>query len=392
MANRSPREILEAARGATERRDWPLASELFRELARADPDHASHWNNLALAEIRGGRGAPINHQRRAVLLRPDEANYLNNLSAGERGEDRARLIEWLLALRPDHARARADQAFHLLQVGQTSAALRAARLAHVVAPGLPENLGRGAQALLAVGDVGRAVIFFRRYSVLDPGDRIGVRRDLARIGALDTDQAMSPDFVAGVFDGYSESFDEHLTGTLGYVGPRILGRLLDGLSDDRGRRAVDLGCGSGLSGVELRRFADHLTGVDLSGRMLERARERGLYDELYKAEVVSWLRGNRSGFDIAMAADVTSYIGDLAPFFEAVSEVLSPAGLLAMTVHERDEEGFGIAAGDTYSHSFGYVETTARASGLRIIAIERGAMRMERKHPLPTMFLVLGKS
>ena len=60
--------------------------------------------------------------------------------------------------------------------------------------------------------------------------------------------------------------------------------------------------------------------------------------------------------------------------------------------HERDEEGFGIAVGNTYSHSFGYVETATRSAGMRIIAIERGAMRMERKHPLPTMFLVIGKS
>ncbi len=392
MASRSSSETSRAARQATERKDWGLASNLFGELARARPDRSSHWNNLALAEIHAGQETPVRHQRRAVLLRPDDANYLNNLSARAQGECRERLVERLLVLRPDHARARADQAFHLLQAGQSDQALRAARLAHIAAPGLPENLGRVAQARLVVGNVEQAILAYRRYSVLDPGDRVGVRRDLARVGALETDQAMSPDFVAGVFDGYSDRFDEHLTGTLGYVGPPVLGRMLDELSVGRGRRGLDLGCGSGLSGAELRRFTDHLTGVDLSERMLERARERGVYDALCKAEAVSWLRESAGGFDIAMAADVTSYIGDLAPFLEAVSEALLPTGVLAMTVHERDEEGFGIAVGNTYSHSFGYVETATRSAGMRIIAIERGAMRMERKHPLPTMFLVIGKS
>lgn len=392
MANRPPRETLEAARRATKKRDWPLASELFLELSRAQPEQPSHWNNLALARIHGGHGEPTCPQRRAVLLCPDNANYLNNLSARERGDARARLLERLLVIRPDHARARADQAFYLLQAGHADAALRAARVAHVVAPELSENLGRAAQAQLAAGDVDGGANFFRRYSVLDPDDRLGVRRDLARVGALDTDQAMSPAFVAGVFDGYSERFDEHLTGTLGYVGPRVLGGMLDTLSIQPAGRAVDLGCGSGLSGIELRRFADHLVGVDLSERMLERAGERGLYDALHKAEVVSWLEKSSGGFGIAMAADVTSYLGDLAPFLGAVSRALLPNGILAMTVHERSASGFGIAVGDTYSHSFEHVETAARAAGLRIMAIERGAMRMEQKQPLPTMFLVLGKS
>ena len=168
--------------------------------------------------------------------------------------------------------------------------------------------------------------------------------------------------------------------------------MLDTLSIQQAGRAVDLGCGSGLSGIELSRFADHLVGVDLSERMLERAGERGLYDALHKAEVVSWLEESSGGFGIAMAADVTSYLGDLAPFLGAVSRALLPNGILAMTVHERSASGFGIAVGDTYSHSFEHVETAARAAGLRIMAIERGAMRMEQKQPLPTMFLVLGKS
>lgn len=392
MASRPSREILEAARDATERQDWPRASDLFRDLAWSQPDQPSHWYNLALAEIRGGRGAPVGIQRRAVLLRPNDANYLNNLSAGERGENRARLIGRLLVIRPDHARARADQAFYLLQAGRADAALRSARLAHIAAPGLPETLGRAAQARLAAGNVEQAVALFRRYSILDPGDRVGVRRDLARVGALDTAQAMSPDFVAGVFDGYSDRFDEHLTGRLGYVGPRVLGRMLDALPMRPAGRAVDLGCGSGLSGVELRWFARHLTGVDLSERMLERARERGLYDALYRSEIVSWLKERPGEFEIAMAADVTSYIGDLRPFLGAVSGALGPGGMLALTVHERDGGGFGIAVGDTYSHSFEHVETAARAAGFEIMAIERGAMRMEQKQPLPTLFLVLGKS
>lgn len=383
---------LEAAKRATERQDWPRAAALFRQLAHAEPHWPAHWNNLTLARIRGGQVTSASGQRRAVLLRPDVAGYLNNLSAIDVNDGRAQLLRWLLVLAPGHARARIDRAFHLLQSGQAKAAFQAARLAQLTAPDVPDGLGRAVQALIAQGEVERGVALSRRYLMLDPRDRVGVGRDLARAGAVETDQAMSPDFVAGVFDGYSDRFDDHLTGTLGYVGPSVLARMLDALALGTARRAIDLGCGSGLSGLELRRFAAHLTGVDLSARMLARAGERGVYDALHRGEIVSWLEAALpGGYDLAVAADVTSYIGDLAPFFRAISTALTPGGVLAMTVHERAAGEFGIAVGDTYSHSLGHVERAAYQAGLQVTAIERGAMRMERKQPLPTMFLVFGK-
>lgn len=381
---------LEEAKRATARRDWTAAARWFQELAMARPETPSHWHNLSLARIRGGDPAP-DHQRRAVLLLPLEANYLNNLLASARDGRRARVVSWLLCLTPDHARALTDQAVFYLHGSNPAAASKAARRARLADPGLPESAGRLAQALVAEGriDAGRA--WYERYLLLDPTDRVGVGRDLARRGGIETGQAMSPAFVAGVFDGYASNFDTHLTGTLRYVGPRVLAGMLDSLSVGLVDRAVDLGCGSGLSGLGLRRFATHLTGVDLSAGMLERARERGVYDALHRAEIVSWLEREAVGFGIAMAADVTSYLGDLAPFFQAVANALAPGGLLAMTVHEQGEGDFGIVEGETYSHSWAYVERVARAAGLGFKGLERGAMRVEKKTPLPTLFLVFGK-
>lgn len=384
-------QTLAAARRATGRQDWAAAAALFRELALARPEAPSYWHNLALTEIHGGHPARLDHQRRAVLLLPSEASYLNNLLARELSDRRERVIPWLLALAPDHARARADQAFLHLRAAKPEAASSAARRAQIVDPGLPESVGRAAQALVALDHVDAARALYRRYLLLDSSDRVGVGRDLARFGGITTGQAMSPAFVAGVFDGYAPNFDTHLTGTLRYVAPKVLAGMLDALSVGPVDRAVDLGCGSGLSGLELRRFAAHLTGIDLSAGMLARARERGIHDTLHKAEIVSWLKRDLGVFGIAMAADVTSYLGDLAPFFRAVSSVLEPGGLLAMTVHEQGDGDFGIVDGQTYSHSHAYVERVARVAGLAIKRLERGAMRQENKQPLATLFLVFGK-
>ena len=54
----------------------------------------------------------------------------------------------------------------------------------------------------------------------------------------------------------------------------------------RGRRVLELGCGTGLCAALFRSAAARLVGVDVSARMLERARARGLYDELLLGDAV----------------------------------------------------------------------------------------------------------
>jgi predicted TPR repeat methyltransferase len=384
--------ILDQAKRATAYQNWADAERLFQRIALAWPETSSHWHNLALVRTRAGLAADRGHQRRAVLLTPSEPKYLNNLLASESGELTGRLNFWLLSLAPDHARALADRAFHYLTAAKVELALRAARRAQVVEPGLAAAAGRVAQAALAVGRVDEARAYYQRSIWLDPSDRVGVGRDLARVGAIETKQAMTPAFVAGVFDSYASNFDSHLTGTLRYVGPEVLARMLEALSVGRSERAMDLGCGSGLSGLALRPFANHIVGVDLSARMLKLAEERDVYDRLYQDEIVAWLERSEGRFGIAMAADVTSYIGDLAPFFHAIANALEDGGLLAMTVHEQSAGTFGIVDGETYSHSEIYVQHVAAAAGLKIERRERGAMREEKKQPLATLFLVLRKS
>jgi predicted TPR repeat methyltransferase len=386
------KRLLEEARAATARRDWETAATLFHELALASPKAAAHWHNLSLARLRGGLTPDRASARRAVLLAPDLPGYLNNLLAQEAGRPPARMIAWLLILAPDHARARADQAFAYLSQGSVDAALGAAQRAQIAAPALPEGIARAAQALVAETRGEKARDLYRRYITLDPQDSLGVGRDLARVGAIETAQAMTPAFVAGVFDGYASGFDAHLTGKLRYVGPKVLAGMLRGLSLEPVERAVDLGCGSGLSGLELRPLAGLLIGVDLSARMLELARDRAIYDEIHHSEIVTWLTSDKGGYGLAMAADVTSYLGDLGPFFSAVAGALVPGGRLALTVHEQEHGDFGIVVGETYSHSEAYVRRVATTAGLRIERIERGAMRDEKKLPLPTLFLVLRKT
>src|SRR4029079_811378 len=72
----------------------------------------------------------------------------------------------------------------------------------------------------------------------------------------------------------------------------------------------------------------------LSAAMIEKSRQRGVYDELTCGDLLEVLRGrsDRERYDLIAATDVFIYVGDLALVFEAAADALRPGGLLAFSV------------------------------------------------------------
>src|SRR5690606_18125457 len=132
------------------------------------------------------------------------------------------------------------------------------------------------------------------------------------------------------------SFDEKLTQWLDYKAPAaVAGLARQTLGAGRkAQRAIDLGCGTGLLGPEIRSDVVRLDGVDLSPRMVEKARQRGCYDDLQVGEIVAFLNGREGAYDLALAADVLSYFGDLKPFLTALRTALRPDGVFVGTVEK----------------------------------------------------------
>ena len=113
-------------------------------------------------------------------------------------------------------------------------------------------------------------------------------------------QARHRQCVEELFDDYAEDFDEHLS-SLGYEVPKFLPSLLPA---GRFRRAIDLGCGTGLTGLSIREICDVLLGVDLSSRMVEKALERKIYDAVCCADLIAHLRKEAPGScDLLVATD-----------------------------------------------------------------------------------------
>jgi predicted TPR repeat methyltransferase len=102
---------------------------------------------------------------------------------------------------------------------------------------------------------------------------------------LDRVYAMKgPDEAEQVYDEWAERYDDDTVAGLGYVGPAVAAAKLAELA--RPELVLDAGCGTGLVGMELAKRIDvTLDGVDLSPGMLDRARARGIYRNLTRADL-----------------------------------------------------------------------------------------------------------
>ena len=249
-----------------------------------------------------------------------------------------------------------------------------------------------AEAREALGDRAAAVDAFRQALAADDQDRQGAAVRLARLGALPP-VAMPTAYIRSLFDGYAAGFEEALVSRLGYRGPELLVDALAraGALTTTFASVLDLGCGTGLAGAAIRRYAQKLTGVDLSPRMLEAAREKGVYDRLAEGECMTFLReGALSGahHDLILAADVFIYFHELMQVPRFAVPVMTPGALVAFSVETYD--GDGVILRDTlrYAHGEAHVRHALAQGGMEPVLLESAPARNEKGEPVPGLVVL----
>ena len=92
------------------------------------------------------------------------------------------------------------------------------------------------------------------------------------------------------------SFDSKLA-KLSYRAPALVAAMLEdsGVEASKSLDVLDAGCGTGLCGPLMAPYARRLVGVDLSAGMLAQAKEKNVYDELFKVELTAYLRDSPGG-------------------------------------------------------------------------------------------------
>lgn len=342
-------------------RDFAAAGDAASRAIALDPTHVPGWINRAVAAAAMGDDAAAEADyRRALALAPGDAQARNNLGnlMQRSGRIDAALGEYeaAIAADPHHREAHSNYGTALYALQRAGRGEEAAARARIWVDAHPDNAtARHIAGALSGGGVA----------------------------------ARAPDtYVRDAFDMFAPTFEATLA-KLDYRAPRVLDLLIARtlarpLPLDR---ILDAGCGTGLAAPMLRARAKTLDGVDLSGAMVARARERGLYDELRVGELIADLTARQDAYDLIVAADVLCYFGELADVLGAARAALKPGGAIAFSVERLTDAGPGetwrVRPSGRYAHATDALADTLRRAGFVKIAIEPESTRSENGAAVP---------
>lgn len=209
------------------------------------------------------------------------------------------------------------------------------------------------------------------------------------------------EFTREFFDLFAEEFDDVLS-QLSYGGPSLVREILKqaDVPDGESWNVLDVGCGTGLIAPVLRPYAEtegRLTGVDASARMLDQARSKVLYDALEHADILEYLPQHPKEFNLICCMDVSPYVGDLQPFFNAFSTALADGGHVVFSVLKASAEEnvteYILKPSGQYLHSLPYVEKCLSFADLEVEETHQDVLRYEMGEALTgALFVVRKKS
>lgn len=286
---------------------------------------------------------------------------------------------------------RADYAEMLYADGDFEAAAALMMDALERAPDWSFGWFRLAEFYEAARDMEKAIEAWRMAARIDADDRAGAALKLALAGAEPVMNRPPSAFVEALFDQYADRFDASLVEKLGYRVPDLLLDAIMRAHTGRFTLARDLGCGTGLMGERLRGIADRLEGFDISGEMLRKARAKGVYDLLEKADLQELATFAVPG-DLVTAADVFMYLGALDGIFSHVAAMQQSGGLFAFSVERHaGGEDFVLLASRRYAHSRAYLERLLEAYDYVPLSVETHIIRMDRNDPIEGIVTVAVK-
>lgn len=377
-----PRETQSAATAATQSGDQALADNRtdeairhYREAIAIDPKFATAHCGLGDALRQQKKlGEAAQCYRAALEQAPGlaQAHFGLGVTLLERADAKNALVYFQNAVRlqPDFANAHNALGFACMELGAPADALAA----------------------------------FRRTVSLEPENGMALHLIASLTGS--NPEHAPRQYVEKLFDGFASTFDTHLQ-QLQYDTPERLVNLL--LSHAAGGTApwsvLDLGCGTGLVGVRIARYANQLAGVDLSAKMLDKARERGLYHRLAQSDLVSMMAEEPDACcDVIISADTFIYVGKLDDVAMQAARLLRTGGWFAFSVEALTSTVQGDnskphtadyllqpAPSCRYAHSFSYLQRLADEYGFVIRQWQAKPIRTSNGTPVDGYLVLMEK-
>jgi predicted TPR repeat methyltransferase len=429
----------------------------YRQCIVLDPSSARYHYNVAVAlQHHGDYSSARRYYTRSIELDPsgDHSDALFNLggvlqSMGNLSEA-GRIYVQLLKVDPLHVEARLNYCNVLFASLHLEATERCYLDVLRVDSSYPRGLVNLAAYYASLDDPAaelEAIALYKRALAVEPTNAMalhGLRSLLLLSGDDDASRqggGMDSEYVSQLFDSYSFHFEQSLlllqyqshlsvaNATVDSIQWRFFGESISGIASCSARQRlniIDVGAGTGLVCIPLREGlmrldwaavgmpSINIVAVDLSEKMLAKAKEKNCYNSSVVGDIGEYLAADIDTADAIVAADVFMYFGDLSSVLQSCFHALSVHGYLVFTVEDLSQQllqqgggegedgshmkkkGYHLQKSGRFAHSSSYIEQCVHAisspdAGFKVDSIRPIVPRYDKGQPVHGLLIVAQK-
>ena len=126
-----------------------------------------------------------------------------------------------------------------------------------------------------------------------------------------------------------------------YTGPKETSEVLAKHQKNKDAKIYDAGCGTGLVGVELKKYGfSNFYGADLSQKLLDLV-PKNLYQKLDKVDLNKTIQEKDNYFDVVMCVGTFTFGHVKPPALDEFIRITKNKGLICFTINEGIHEEYG---------------------------------------------------
>ena len=158
---------------------------------------------------------------------------------------------------------------------------------------------------------------------------------------LDLTHSHNDEDLQVVYKEWAPAYDHDNDNLLGTVSQPLSVQIFQEYIKDKLLRIIDVGCGTGLVGVELEKSGfSNFDGIDISQEMINIAKQRG-YSKLFIGSLNDSLPCENNEYDAALCVGVFTHGHVSSDRLDELIRIVKPGGIICFTVNEGVYDSYG---------------------------------------------------
>ena len=158
---------------------------------------------------------------------------------------------------------------------------------------------------------------------------------------LDLTDSHNDEDLQDVYKEWAAAYDHDNDNLLGTVSQPLSVQIFQEYIKDKSLRIIDVGCGTGLVGVELKNSGfTNFDGIDISQEMIDIAKQRG-YSKLFIGSLNESLPFESNEYDAAFCVGVFTHGHVGSNRLDELVRIVKPGGIICFTINEGVYKPYG---------------------------------------------------